>query len=200
MCFIFILAYTPGPNVLLMIRNGLEYKVKDALFSVPGIVLAIFTYATVVALGLSHILTQHPALYSSIKVSGSIYLISTGMLGLKNIYFSKNKETNSSDIKRQKETNRLKIFTSGYVCAVTNPKIFIMYMAFFPQFIDSSQNPKPQFALLGLSHMMITSSAMIFYCVLANRAQNFIKKYSRLQFIFTNLVLVLFGIFVLSVK
>lgn len=208
LCFIFILAYTPGPNVLLMIRNGLEYRIQDALFSVPGIVLAIFTYALLVALGLSHILTQHPTVYSSIKVSGSIYLISNGIFGLKKIYFSREKEKNKPCLPsgsneastRLKIPPRFKIFTSGYICAVTNPKIFVMYMAFFPQFIDSAQNPRPQFALLGISHMMITTSSMVFYCVLANRAQNFIKKYARLQFTFTNLVLVLFGIFVLSVK
>jgi threonine/homoserine/homoserine lactone efflux protein len=200
LCLISVLAYTPGPNVLLMIRNGLEYQIKDAVFSIPGILLAILTYALIVALGLSQILMKYPMLYHSIKNLGSIYLIFIGIVGLKNLYLSNQKKQSQKEGEVVCKGNRLKLFTSGYICAITNPKIFVMYLAFFPQFINPNQNPTLQFLVLGFSHVMITTSSMTFYCLLANKAQHFIKKHSTLQLTCTNVILVLFGTLLIFFK
>lgn len=200
LCLLLVLAYTPGPNVLLMIKNGLQYQVKDAIFSIPGILLAILSYALIVALGLSEILIKYPLLYHSIKNLGSIYLILIGTFGLKNLYLSNQKRKFAKEDEVVCKGNRLKLFVSGYICAITNPKIFVMYLAFFPQFINPNQNPTPQFLILGFSHIMITTSSMTFYCLLANKAQYFIKKHSKLQLTCTNVILVLFGTLLIFFK
>lgn len=193
---VFILAYTPGPNVLLMVKNGIEYQFKDALCAVPGVALAVLTYAFLVAIGLSQTMIDHPSLFNFIRVSGSCYLIYLGIRSFYKIYFLKN-DSKSDDKKIENKKNRFNLFTSGYICAITNPKIFVLYLSFFPQFINQDKAPLAQFILLGATHSFVSSTSMVFYCALANRAQNFIRKYSKIQVSITNLIFILLGFFLL---
>lgn len=194
---VFILAYTPGPNVLLMVKNGIEYQFKDALFAVPGVALAVFTYALLVSVGLAQTMIDYPIIFNSIRVSGSCYLIYLGIRSFYKIYFLKNEEK-FNDKKTESKKNRFNLFTSGYICAITNPKIFVLYLSFFPQFINQDKSPLAQFILLGVTHSFVSSTSMVFYCALANRAQNFIRKYSNIQISITNLIFILLGFFLLA--
>lgn len=193
----FFLVYTPGPNVLLMVRNGLEYRLRDAFFSIPGIILAILTYAIFASFGFAHLLSQHPESYRMIRLAGSVYLIYLGLIGMKKAFDLKKNQSFSFQRKPLQKKERIQLFNTGYLCAITNPKILIFYLTFFPQFIDPQKSPTPQLALLITSHILITSSAMVFYCTLANHLQKYIEKYSKVQYFFTNSILIVFGIFIL---
>ena len=195
---IVILAFTPGPNVLLVVKSGLEHKLSRAIFPIPGIALAIFTYAVIVAVGLSRILTKYPLSYEIIRLSGACYLIYMGGMGFYKLYKNKAKlQTCNSEMV---ERCRRKMFVSGYMCSITNPKTFVMYLVLLPQFVDPAYKALPQFFLLGLTHIFIVIIAMLTYCFLANKSQSYIKKYARAQASFTNLTLVILGVFLLVEK
>ncbi len=197
--FAVILAFTPGPNVLLMVKYGLEYKLKEAFFSIPGIALALLTYAIIVSIGLSRVLTKYPASYDFIRIAGACYLIYMGISG-----FYKQYKSILSPTCREKSVEdrrcRLKLFSSGYFCALTNPKILVMYLAFFPQFIDHSRKPFPQFCFLGITHVIIVMLSMTTYCTLAHKSRKYINKYAKIQYVFTNSILLILGLFLLFVE
>ncbi len=194
-CFLaFIISFTPGPNVLLMVKYGLEYKLNKAVFPIPGIALALFTYAMIVAIGLARVITHYPKTYEFIRVGGACYLIYMGLNGFYKLYQNKSKPC---DIHLQKEPCRKSLFLSGYICALTNPKILVIYLVFLPQFVDPAIKPFPQFLILSLTHILIVITSMLTYCLLANKSQNYIKKYSKIQSSFTNLILIILGIFLI---
>ncbi len=194
-CFLAaLISFTPGPNVLLMIKYGLEYKLKEAVFPIPGIALALLTYAVLVALGLSKILSKYPQLFHIIHILGACYLISIGLLGL--FKQLRHKIIQLPSLQNQKAC-RLKLFSSGYICALTNPKILILYLILIPQFIDKSLNALPQFLFLGLTHILLVILSMTTYCILANQCQSYLKKYSRIQSIITHLILIGLGFFLI---
>jgi homoserine/homoserine lactone efflux protein len=196
---ILILSFTPGPNVLLMVKYGLEYRFKHAIMPMPGIALALLTYVVLVSLGLSKVLSHYPNLYQVIRIAGACYLIYMGVSGFyKKV---KNRWAPCAALSEQlPHKGRLKLFTSGYLCALTNPKILAIYLAFLPQFIDHSLRAFPQFLCLGLTHVFIVMTSMTTYCALANKSQTLIKKYSNIQTSITNAILIGLGLFLLMEK
>jgi homoserine/homoserine lactone efflux protein len=198
-CFLMaMISFTPGPNVLLMVRYGLEYKLSKAVFPIPGIALALFTYALVVAIGMARLLIKYPQLYDLIRLLGSFYLIYLGLSGFYKLYLNKTK--NCSAKVDEKNPKRRRLFFSGYLCALTNPKILIIYMVILPQFVDKTHKAFPQFCILSLTHIFLVVISMLTYCVLANKSQNFIKKYSKIQVSCTNFILLGLGVFMLLEK
>lgn len=183
-----------------MVKYGLEYELKDAVFPIPGIALALFTYAMLVALGLSRVLTKYPASYNCIRFAGACYLIYLGSSGFYKLYKNTAKPRTALDSSLGAKRPRMKLFASGYICALTNPKILVIYLAFLPQFIDHTRKVLPQFFLLGLTHILIVMSSMTTYCVLANKTQNYIKKYAKYQTAFSNLILISLGVFLILEK
>jgi len=194
-----ILAFTPGPNVFLMIKYGLEHHVKDALFTVPGICLGLLTYTLLVAVGLAQLIVLHPVFYDFIRIAGAFYLVYMGASGLYKIYFSKDSKDLNKDPCSNKKF-RSSLFVSGYLCALTNPKVIVIYLVFFSQFVDRKKDLFVQFITLGVTHVFIVACSMIFYCILANKAQKFVKKYSRIQMSVTNVILISLGVFLLTEK
>ncbi|MES2614874.1 MAG: LysE family translocator [Bdellovibrionota bacterium] len=193
---ILIISFTPGPNVLLMVKYGMEHRLKEAIFPIPGIVLALLFYALIVSLGLVEILTKYPSVYKIICLVGACYLIYMGSSGLYKLYKNRGKPC-SVDVVLKNHKCRRKLFTSGFLCAITNPKMVIIYLVLLPQFVDHNFKALPQFLILSLTHILAVVASMSLYCFLANKAQNYIKKYAKIQVAFTNLILIALGVFVL---
>ena len=167
----------------------------------PGIALALLTYALLVSLGLAKVINKFPNLYQAIHLSGACYLIYMGLTGLYKLSKTKFKPNPCAHTFEAPEKKcRLKLFTSGYLCALTNPKILIIYLTLLPQFVDHTLKAFPQLICLGLTHVLIVMASMTTYCILANKSQVFIKKYSKIQISLTNSILIALGSFLLFDK
>ena len=84
---VFLLAFSPGPNVVLMINNGLRYQLKDAIFAIFGILSGLIIFAIISSFTVQGVFKFSASFYKYLKVIGAFYLI---YLGIKNI-FSKDK-------------------------------------------------------------------------------------------------------------
>ncbi len=121
-----------------------------------------------------------------------------GMSGLYKVFRNYKKTCNA--IAQDTLPKRSKLFFSGYICALTNPKILVIYLVLLPQFVDPTRSGFAQFLILSLTHILMVIASMFTYCVLANKSQNFIKKYSKIQSSFTNLILIGLGVFLILEK
>src|SRR5437763_10253533 len=73
-----VLTITPGPDMLLVLRNGLREGSRTAWFTGLGCCAGIATHATAAVLGLSALLAASAAAYAAVKLAGAAYL---GYLG-----------------------------------------------------------------------------------------------------------------------
>jgi threonine/homoserine/homoserine lactone efflux protein len=194
---VILLVLTPGPNVLLMIRQGIDYPFKQAVLTIPGMLLGALTYGLLAALGLAGLILDNPAAYSVLRSLGAIYLMYLGFSRLVMMvqhHRKKHKEGGAHEEHHVPPRNGFQLFTTGYLCAVTNPKLMALYLALLPQFINPAGNLSLQLTLLVVTHVVLLALGMIFYALLANRAQIFLKRYTSLQVALSSLALIALGL------
>ncbi|WP_312270463.1 LysE family translocator [Pseudomonas sp.] len=85
--FVFCVAYlvttlSPGPNVLLVIRNTLRYGARGTLATLAGNLTAQLFVIILVALGIGALVAAMPMAFLAMKLIGAAYLIYLGFVQL----------------------------------------------------------------------------------------------------------------------
>ncbi|AHB89806.1 LysE family translocator [Acinetobacter baumannii] len=156
-----IFAYIPGPAMLYTAAQTLSRGRKSGLMAAFGIFVGGCFHIIAASLGLTTIFQIIPKLYDIIKILGALYLV---WLGIKLI-----RSTSSPTLQQNVENGQLPLKQSILV-EVLNPKTAIFYIAFLPQFINTSLDFPvwSQFIILGLIVNLIFVSADVVCVFLAN--------------------------------
>jgi threonine/homoserine/homoserine lactone efflux protein len=190
---------SPGPAVLLSLRNGATHGTHAVKWSALGNISGVCCLSIAAILGLGFVLKSSVVLFGLLKVAGAAYLFYIGVRQLRG----------SSAVKpaiagrgQQPNMRRRDLYREGFLVAATNPKAVLFFTALFPQFIDAHQPVLPQFVLLTLVFMAISYVSHLFYATLASRAGGsllkplFAKWLSRV----TGVVFVVFAALLLTIR
>ncbi|KAB8028576.1 LysE family translocator [Fluviispira multicolorata] len=192
---VLLLAYSPGPNVVLMINNGLKYKLNNALFAVPGTALALLFFAAITVFCVGGILTISPNFFLVLKIIGALYLF---YLGIKS-FMSKGK-VNFAVGAAVVEKSKKSLFSEAFLCCITNPKVLFIYVALIPQFITHNDSAFLQLINLCIIQIIVTCVSMLTYLLVARKASGFLENKARYISIFSGLVMCFFGVTLLISK
>lgn len=138
----------PGPAVILTVTNAIQRGLLKSFAGILGVASAILMVAIISATSLGIILENSVMAFTVVKIMGAVYLI---YLGVK---MWRTKEVNSVRPGRP-EASYLKCFIEGFLVSISNPKAIIFFMSIFPQFINLSQEYKPQFILLAVTFSLL---------------------------------------------
>ncbi|MDW5312927.1 LysE family translocator [Rhizobium sp. PL01] len=169
----FIGIATPGPTVLLALTNGSRFGVRRALIGMIGAVLSDFVLIGAVALGLGALLAASEFWFSVVKWIGAGYLAFLGIMLLRS------KGTLNETLHGTAEGvsgSARAILLKSFLVAVTNPKGYLFFSAFLPQFIMPSEPQIPQYALLAAVFASIDFLVMFGYAALGSQAVRVLKK------------------------
>lgn len=169
----FIGIVTPGPTVLLALTNGSRFGVRRASVGMVGAVLSDFVLIGAVALGLGALLAASEFWFTVVKWVGVCYLAYLGVMLLP----SKGTldESLQSESIASSGTTR-SIFLKSFLVAVTNPKGYLFFSAFLPQFIDPTQPQFQQYVILALVFAGVDLLVMFGYALLGSQAIKLLKK------------------------
>lgn len=166
-----VATFSPGPAVLLAIKNSASYGVGKSIAGILGNVTAMVTMASLSALGLSAILAASESLFVVVKIVGGVYLV---YLGIKT-WVSTLPDKVSLDSAYQKKSHKY-LFIEAYLVGITNPKALVFYSALFPQFIDMENSITQQFTMLTLTFALLSFTALLTYAVIASRLSGWLKR------------------------
>lgn len=166
----FISTATPGPTVLLALSNGSRFGVRASLAGMAGAVLSDFVLISAVAVGLGALLAASEFWFSVVKWVGVVYLAYLGLRLLR----SKGGLTVPADGSAQQPSMRA-IFTRSFLVAVTNPKGYLFFSAFLPQFIVPNEPQLPQYAALAITFTVIDFAVMFIYAATGAQAIRFLR-------------------------
>lgn len=167
----FIGIATPGPTVLLALTNGSRYGIRRALPGMIGAVLSDFVLIGAVALGLGALLAASEFWFSVVKWLGAGYLAFLGVQMLRaNGSLGKALDNASPSVGAPGS-----IFAKSLLVAVTNPKGYLFFSAFLPQFIDPATPQAEQYMLLALVFAAIDFVVMFAYATLGAQAVRMLK-------------------------
>ena len=166
-----VATFTPGPAVLLTVKNSAVYGVERAISGILGNIAAMITMAGLSATGLGVLLLVSESLFLFIKMVGGIYLV---FLGIKT--WRANKRTFKNYESQASANNRKMLFREAYLVGVTNPKAIVFYSALFPQFIEVEHSIIPQFILLTLTFTSSSFLALLTYALVTKKLKFWLIK------------------------
>jgi RhtB (resistance to homoserine/threonine) family protein len=145
-----LLNITPGSDTMYILGRSIAQGKKAGIVSVLGISTGALIHTLFAGLGLSVVIAQSPLAFNIVKYLGAIYLFYLG--GTMLINAAKN---NFQIQQIEEELDLKKIYYSGILTNVLNPKVALFFLAFLPQFVSSQyiDNPLP-FFLLGLTFVV----------------------------------------------
>ena len=169
----FIGIATPGPTVLLALANGSRFGVRRACFGMMGAILSDFVLIGAVGVGLGALLAASQFWFSATKWVGVGYPAFLGVALLRSkgaaSQLSQTQSANGSDAP-------LSIFLKCFLVAATNPKGYLFFSAFLPQFIAPAGPQAAQYLILALIFAAIDFLVMFGYAMFGARAVRALKR------------------------
>ena len=121
---------TPGPNMIYLVSRSICQGRMAGLISLGGIALGFLFYIFSAAFGITALLFAVPYAYDALRFAGALYLL---WLAWQTIRPGGRSPFQVRDLP---EDSPRKLFTMGFVTALLNPKIAVLYLSLLPQFID----------------------------------------------------------------
>ena len=165
-----ILLLTPGPAVLYIVARSVDQGRVAGLVSVLSIEAGNFVHVLAATFGLSALLMSSALAFSAVKYLGAAYLIYLGIRKLLTKPLPLQEQTVAPQSLRR-------IFTQGVLVAVLNPKTALFFLAFLPQFVDSSRGPVArQMLLLGCIFVLMALVSDSLYALLADSLGQWVRR------------------------
>ncbi|HRE14583.1 MAG TPA: LysE family transporter [Usitatibacteraceae bacterium] len=173
-----VLSVSPGPGVFSSLAAGLNHGFRRGMWNAVGMQGANFTLMGIVSVGLGAILLASENLFSLVKWAGVAYLVYLGVVTWRSAPHRFDERTDAPQGKDARE-----VFWKGFLVNLTNPKGIIFYAAVLPQFIDVARPQFPQYAILGLTTLVVDLVVMAGYIGLAARVLAVMKDPSHLRWV-----------------
>lgn len=171
-------ASTPGPAVLFIMTNTTLHGWKKSIFAALGNIVGLLIMGIIAVTGLGALLNTSELVFNLVKYAGAAYLV---YLGLK-LFFQKGIELNKTQGRFNPEVKAAKkIFIQAVGVALGNPKAIVFLTALLPQFIHIEQPLLPQFSILITTLMFFSFVFLMFYALLAHKAQFWLMQPHRIK-------------------
>lgn len=154
---------TPGPTVLLALSNGARFGFHRALYGILGAGLSDCILIAGAALGLGAVMATSAVLFSVVKWIGVLYLLWLGVQMLRSARRGGAAAFASKSASGVETTSRMSVFRTSFLVAVTNPKGYLFFTAFLPQFLILTEPLMPQYLLLTMVFVVIDMLTMAMY-------------------------------------
>lgn len=164
-----IILVIPGPTIIYVVGQSLAHGRKASIPLSVGVILGDAMCITLSLIGLSTLLALFSATFIVIKYLGAAYLV---YLGIKMVFST----TNFSNQKIVTSPfNSKTLFREVFLVNSLNPKGIIFYSAFMPQFITNHYNVSFQLILLAITFLCLALINVMFYSLLAAKANELFK-------------------------
>lgn len=186
-----ILIVTPGPDMLYIIGRSIGQGRMAGLVSAIGIGAGCLFHIVAVSVGLTALLKAVPLAFEIMRYAGACYLLYLGI----RILCSAGRPADNVKIEA---TPLIDIFKQGMITNMLNPKVALFFVAFLPQFVDtSSENVAFQLAGLGLLFDIAGTAINIMIAYAASYAGERMKTKMRSSVMlhrFSALIMILLGL------
>src|SRR5881398_736544 len=160
-----LLSVTPGPDMAVVTKNALAHGRRGVLLTTSGIALALITWVTATAVGLSALLRTSGDVLFALKLVGACYL---GYLGIRARLESRHP---AGDLLAEAPpaAPAHAVFRQGFLSAISNPKLGVFFVTFLPQFVLPGQAVLPRLLELGVTFAVIGYLWMNLYGLFVTR-------------------------------
>ena len=141
---------TPGQDMILVMSKSLALGVRAGVTTAAGVSVGLLGHTLLATLGLGALLRTSEWLFTLLKFVGAAYLLYIGIQLLL---------TRAASIQAASSLPQspMRLFVTGAVSNISNPKIAVFYFAFLPQFIGpGGTQPTLTIFVLGVLFAALT--------------------------------------------
>ena len=161
-----VIILSPGADTFLLLRSTLRGGTRDGFTTMAGIFTGIFILSVLLVSGVGLLIAQLPGALFWLKIVGAVYLLYLGarsfVVAVALVREHRTSKDQAVDLDELAETTlpkkTLGPYVVGFLTNITNPKVLVFFLAFFPQFLGEAKNPTVQ--LIFLCAIFIVVSAI----------------------------------------
>ncbi|HTS22483.1 MAG TPA: LysE family translocator [Casimicrobiaceae bacterium] len=169
---VLVVVIAPGPDNILAIGRGLSQGPAAAALSSAGAGIGIMLHTVAATLGLALVLQTSPVAFWLVKLIGAAYLVWLGYKALRSRSL-----ISFSPAARQALP---RVFMTGLLSNVLNPKPGLFVVAFIPQFVSAGRGPVyAQMLVLGAVFSMLTAIIFTLLGCFAGRLSSWLARRPR---------------------
>jgi threonine/homoserine/homoserine lactone efflux protein len=124
-----VIIVVPGPDMALVLKNGVAYGRRAAVVAALGITAGLLVWALAAALGIAALLHASSTAFTVLKLAGAAYLVWLGVRALLDAW-------RGSPSFETPPRPRMSPFREGLLSNLFNPKIALVYTTLIPQFVE----------------------------------------------------------------
>jgi RhtB (resistance to homoserine/threonine) family protein len=139
-----VIVVVPGPDMALVLRNGVAYGRHAAVATALGISAGLLVWALAAALGIAALLHASSTAFTILKLVGAAYLVWLGLRALREAWRGSGDAASPARSRRRGSP-----FRDGLLTNLFNPKVALVYTTLIPQFVDRGGSEVAQTFLLA---------------------------------------------------
>ena len=164
----------PGPDMALVLRNGLAYGRRSALEAAVGINAGLLVWALASALGIAALLEASAAAFTLLKLAGAAYLVFLGIRALRDAWRgTPNLPGAAPSIRRLERPPSA--FRQGLLSNVLNPKIALVFTTLIPQFVEPGDPVVARTILLAAIFIVMGLVWLTAYALLVAQVEGLLR-------------------------
>ena len=125
---------SPGPDMLVILKNSLNHDLRAALFTIAGIIAGIVIHTTIALTGLAVLFTTSSTAYNVLRYGGAIYLAYLGVRLLLSVR-RKPADENSDTSPQRDHLSDKSAFAQGFLTNILNPKVIVIISSILLMFL-----------------------------------------------------------------
>jgi threonine/homoserine/homoserine lactone efflux protein len=170
------LSLTPGPNGLLSLTHGVRFGLARTVFTVAGGVSGFMVLVAASLAGLGALLAASEQAFNIAKWVGAAYLVYLGI----RLWRAPPPQVRAADAQGlSNESGPARLFTQGFLVAVSNPKALIFFAAFLPQFMVPGMPYWQQLVVLGGTFAVVEFAYELVLAGMAEKIAPWLGKHGR---------------------
>lgn len=129
---VLLLLLSPGPNMAFVMAHGVTHGVKGGALAALGIGAADLVLTALTATGITAMVTSWPPAFDIIRYAGALYLLWMAFKTLQQPF--------ACEYFVPRKTSLAAVFMHSLVNSLLNPKAWLFFMVFLPQFVDQGKD------------------------------------------------------------
>jgi len=167
-----LLVITPGPNLMYLISRTLCQGRTAGIVSLAGTTSGFLFYAVTAAFGLTAVFVAIPVLFDIVRWAGAAYLLWLASDAVR--------PQGSGGLFARRDLPPVapgKLFRTGVLTSILNPKVALFYLALFPQFVDPARGSVlVQSLLLAAIQIAIDATGDLLFVLAAARVARWLAE------------------------
>jgi threonine/homoserine/homoserine lactone efflux protein len=175
-----VIILSPGADTFLLLRYAIKGGRADGFRAMAGILTGLSLVSLLLISGVGLLVSRFPLALDALTVVGIGVLLLLATMSIRTglVLVRTRVPSGAPDNEPAEEVVVAldKPFRMSLITNVTNPKVLIFYIAFFPQFLGTASNIPAQLTLLSVAFLIVSTLWLVPLVYAASAAKVFFQR------------------------